>query len=252
VATVAGVCQFFPMPRKKTKRTGAASETLTPVDAGVTPGDEITVAIIEDNRLVREGLTALLGRVRDIRVVTAGSSADMAVLERVHPRVILLDLGLKTSDSLLVAKRLVTAFPASGVIVMDMLHVHEEIMEFVNLGVAGFIMKDASVDDLSKTIRRVAAGGRVLPPQLTGTLFAQIAKTAVSGRQSEVADAVRMTPRERQVIALISEGLSNKAIAGRLHIAPHTVKSHVRNIMEKLALHTRLQIAAHAHRDPEG
>src|SRR5688500_3421512 len=128
----------------------------------------------------------------------------MAVLDRVHPRVVLLDLGLRTADSLRVAKRLVAAFPASGVIVMDLLHVHEDIMEFVNVGVAGFIMKDASVDDLTETIRLVAAGGRVLPPQLTGTLFAQIAKNAVSGRLSEAVEAVRMTPRERQVIALIS------------------------------------------------
>jgi DNA-binding NarL/FixJ family response regulator len=223
---------------------------VTPAGAGARHGDEITVANIEDNRLVREGLTALLGQVRDVLVVAAGSSADMTLLDRVHPRVILLDLGLKTGDSLRVAKRLGAAFPASGVIVMDLLHVHEEIMEFVNVGVAGFIMKDASIEDLAKTIRLVAAGGRVLPPQLTSTLFAQIAKNAVSGSPSEVIEAVRMTPRERQVIALISEGLSNKAIAGRLHIAPHTVKSHVRNIMEKLALHTRLQIAAYANRDP--
>jgi DNA-binding NarL/FixJ family response regulator len=223
---------------------------VTAPESGPPQGDGIAVAIIEDNRLVREGLAALLGQVADIRVVAARSSADMALLDRLSPRVILLDLGLRSGDSLRVAKQLVSAFPDSRVIMMDLLHVHEEIVEFVNAGVVGFIMKDASLDDLVRTIRLVAAGGHVLPPQLTGTLFSQIAKHAVSSQKAAATDAVRMTPRERQVIALISQGLSNKAIATQLRIAPHTVKSHVRNIMEKLALHTRLQIAAYANRDP--
>ena len=84
---------------------------------------------------------------------------------------------------------------------------------------------------------------------MTGTLFSQIARDAVSRGRPEVLESVRMTPRERQVIILIAEGLGNKEIASRLHIATHTVKSHVRNVMEKLMLHTRLQIAAYAHRE---
>lgn len=97
------------------------------------------------------------------------------------------------------------------------------------------------------TIRSVAAGSHVLPPEMTSTLFSEIAKEAVARGRPATLDAVRMTKRERQVINHIAEGLSNKQIAARLHISTHTVKSHVRNIMEKLALHTRLQIAAFVH-----
>jgi DNA-binding NarL/FixJ family response regulator len=93
----------------------------------------------------------------------------------------------------------------------------------------------------------VVKGLHVLPPQMTGTLFSAIARTAVARGRPKALDAVRMTPREREVINLIAGGLGNKEIAGRLRIATHTVKSHVRNIMEKLMLHTRLQIAAYAH-----
>ena len=82
---------------------------------------------------------------------------------------------------------------------------------------------------------------------MTSSLFSQIARDAVARGRPEVIEAVRMTPRERQVINLIAEGLGNKQIAARLHIATHTVKSHVRNIMDKLTLHTRLQIAAYSH-----
>jgi DNA-binding NarL/FixJ family response regulator len=86
---------------------------------------------------------------------------------------------------------------------------------------------------------------------MTGTLFSQIARAAMLKNQAEARDAVRMTPREREVIALIAAGKSNKAIASELNVAVDTVKSHVRNVMDKLALHSRLEIAAYAHsREP--
>ncbi|HEY3258076.1 MAG TPA: LuxR C-terminal-related transcriptional regulator, partial [Gemmatimonadaceae bacterium] len=98
--------------------------------------------------------------------------------------------------------------------------------------------------DFLMTIRRVAEGAKVLPSQLTETLFAQIVQKAVQRDKTQVSKAVRLTQREGQVIDLIAEGMSNKEIAGRLHIATHTVKSHVHNILDKLALHTRLEVAA--------
>jgi DNA-binding NarL/FixJ family response regulator len=209
----------------------------------------ISVALIEDNRLVREGIAALLNQLPDLEVVAGGSSVDTALLRQVNPHVVLLDLGLRNGDSLRVAEMVKKEFPESKVILMDLLPVHEDIVEFVNAGVSGFIMKDATLDDLVHTIREVAAGAHILPPQMAGTLFSQIAREAVSRGRPAALESVRMTPREREVINLIAEGLSNKEIAGRLHIATHTVKSHVRNVMEKLMLHTRLQIAAYAHRD---
>jgi two-component system nitrate/nitrite response regulator NarL len=139
----------------------------------------------------------------------------------------------------------------SRVIVMDLLPMHEEIAEFVNAGVAGFILKDATFDDFVGTIRSVADGARVLPATMTGTLFSQIATAAVSKGREVALESVKMTQREREVIALIAVGLSNKEIANRLNIATDTVKSHVRNVMEKLALHSRLQIAAYAHGQDE-
>jgi len=207
----------------------------------------ISVALIEDNRLVREGITALLSQLPDLKVVAGASSADTAVFREAKPQVVLLDLGLQSGDSLRLAVQVKEDFPDSKVIVMDLLPVHEDIMDFVNAGVSGFIMKDATVDDLVSTIRSVAGGAHVLPPQMTSSLFSQIAKDAIAKGRPEVLDSVRMTPREREVINLIAEGLGNKEIATRINVATHTVKSHVRNIMEKLTLHTRLQIAAYAN-----
>jgi DNA-binding NarL/FixJ family response regulator len=209
----------------------------------------ISLALIEDNRLVREGITVLLNQVTDLEVVAAGSSGDTTLLRKVKPQVVLLDLGLRNGDSLKVAETVRKEFPDSKIIVMDLLPVHEDLMEFVNAGISGFIQKDATLEDLVHTIRTVAEGNRVLPPKTTDTLFSRIARDAVARGRPHTLDAVRMTPREREVINLIAEGLSNKEIAQRLHVANYTVKSHVRNVMEKLMLHTRLQIAAYAHND---
>ena len=209
----------------------------------------ISVALIEDNRLVREGMTAMLHQTPDFTVVAAGSSGDPALLREAKPQVILLDVGLWDDDSLRLAETVKKEYPGSRVIIMDLLPVHEDIVEFVNAGVSGFILKDATFEDLVSTIRSVADGAHVLPPEMTSSLFSQIAKEAIVRGKAAALECVRMTAREREVIDLIGEGLSNKEIAARLTIATHTVKSHVRNVMEKLALHTRLQIAAFAHNE---
>jgi DNA-binding NarL/FixJ family response regulator len=212
------------------------------------PVDTIKIAIIDDNRLVREALAAMLNRLTDIRVVSS-DVADSASLAETKPDVLLLDVGLRDQDSLRVAATLRQENPDAKIIVMDLLPVNEEIMEYVNAGVSGFVLKDATFDEFLATIRSVAAGTKVLPPRMTESLFSQIAKEVDGQEPAKVLEAVRMTPREREVIDLIGEGLSNKEIAQRLNIATHTVKSHVRNVMEKLALHTRLQIAAYSHRE---
>ena len=198
---------------------------------------------------MREALTAMLERLPDVRVVSS-PVADAQFLADNRPHVVLLDVGLRDHDSLSLAASLKKDTPEAKIIVMDLMPVQEEIVEFVNLGVSGFVLKDATFDEFVGTIRSVANGQKVLPPRMTESLFSQIAKES-GARDARVLEDVRMTRREREVIELIGEGLSNKEIAHRLNIATHTVKSHVRNVMEKLALHTRLQIAAYAHRESQ-
>ena len=207
-----------------------------------------TVAIVDDNRLVREALTAMLGALPEFRVL-ASATADAAFLTTAKPQVVLLDVGLGDQDSLRVATAIRSEVPEAKIIVMDLIPDNEEVVEFVNAGVCGFVLKDATFDEFVATIRSVSAGEKVLPARMTESLFARIAKEADGRGKEEVLEDVRMTRREREVIDLIGEGLSNKEIAQRLNIATHTVKSHVRNVMEKLALHTRLQIAAYSHRE---
>lgn len=212
-------------------------------------GASIAVALIEDNRLVREALSLLLNRFPDIEVVAAEETVgDELPPWLVRPDVVMLDLGLENGDSLRLVQQILEADPDAKIIVMDLLPDYEEITEFVSAGVSGFLLKDATLKEVARTIRAVAAGTKVLPEEMAGTLFSEIARQIHSTGGSESDDGVRLTPREREVIDLISEGLSNKAIAKRLFISTYTVKSHLRNVMEKLTLHTRLQLAAYAHR----
>jgi len=131
--------------------------------------------------------------------------------------------------------------------VMDLVPTEVEILMFVREGVSGFVLKDATTVDFLKTIRAVAGGKKILPALMTGSLFSQIVEQAVNGTiPPRVIEAVRMTKRERQVILLIADGLSNKEIANKLHLSTYTVKSHVHNILEKLLLQSRVQIAKYA------
>lgn len=210
----------------------------------------ILVLVIDDNRLVREGLSALLDEQPDFKVVAVAEGANVG-LKRVaetKPHVVLVDGTLGNGSSHALVENVRKAAPETRVIVMDLLPAQQDIIEFIKAGASGFIVKDATVDDFVNTIRSVAEGTSVVPRSLTGTLLTHIAEQAVIRRMPDATDAVRMTRREKEVIVLIADGMSNKEIAQRLNLATYTIKSHVHNILEKLALHSRLQIAAHAHR----
>lgn len=211
---------------------------------------KIRILLIEDNRLLRDGLTAMLKKQKDMQVVaTVGNGENvLTIMQKYKPEVLLLDLGLRNRSSLNLVKLVKKNFSASKIIVMDLIPLQADVLKFVQAGVSGFILKDATVNDFYKTIRSVAEGSKVLPDNLTGSLFSQIVENAVNGStKTSILGSVRMTKREKQVIELISDGNTNKEIAQELHLSPYTIKSHVHNILEKLALSTRVQIAKYAH-----
>lgn len=211
---------------------------------------KIRLILIEDNRLLRDGLTAMLKKQQDIQVVVAIGDVEniRKIMNKHKPDVLLLDLGLRSRNSLHLVKMVKKDFPHTKIIVMDLIPLQADVYEFVQAGVSGFILKDATVSDFLKTVRDVAKGLQVLPSNLTESLFSQIVEYAISGsKPTAIMESVRMTKRERQVIELIAEGSTNKEIAQNLHLSIYTVKSHVHNILEKLALSTRVQIAKYVH-----
>jgi DNA-binding NarL/FixJ family response regulator len=214
------------------------------------PKEKISIFIIEDNRLLREGITAMVNEQTDLKVIGIFNEKEKSLskLFNLKVDVVLIDLGLRTLNSLEVVKDVKGKSPAIKIIVMDLLPIQSDILDFVKAGASGFILKDAMVHEFLKTIRSVAAGEKILPQHMTGSLFSQIVERAINGTKNvNLMDAVRMTKREREVIDLIADGQSNKEIGQILYLSPYTVKSHVHNILEKMALHTRIQIAKYAY-----
>ena len=237
--------------KKATKKDGKAA-TRKPGRAAVSgdgSGPPIALVLIDDNRLLREGIVEMIRSQPGFKVLAASADANEALekVKEAKPHIVLVDFGLENHDSLNLTATVHAEVPEAKVIVMGLLPMQEDVAHYVRAGASGFIMKDASFDEFFDTIRAVAKGAQVLPSQLTNSLFSQIVRNAAVKDTARVIDSVRLTTRERQVIDLLGEGLSNKEISSRLHIAVHTVKSHVHNVLEKLALHSRLEVAAFSH-----
>lgn len=216
--------------------------------------ESISLLVVEDNRLLREGMVAMLEDQPGLEVVGTAPNSPMALalVRELKPQIVLLDSGLADLNSLALLQSVADGGPPARIIVLDLLPVQQEVVAFIRAGVSGFIAKDATLVELVSTIRAVAVGGSVLPSVYAETIFSHIAGQAVNRAPGMQLDGTKMTRREREVLQLIGQGLSNKEIASRLHLATQTVKSHVHNILEKLALHTRLQLAAYIHRGDDG
>jgi DNA-binding NarL/FixJ family response regulator len=210
---------------------------------------KIKILLIEDNRILRDGIKAIINKHADLTIVAAteGNHDTLLQARSLKPQVILIDLGLRNENGLDVVATLSKELPQIKVIGMGLIPSQQDIIEFVQAGAAGFILKDATIEDVLGTIRAVARGIRILPPLLTGSLFTHVVDLALRKGRGKLPDAVQMTKREREIIVLIAEGMSNKEIAELLNLSTHTVKSHIHNILEKMALHSRLEIATHSH-----
>jgi DNA-binding NarL/FixJ family response regulator len=211
------------------------------------------ILLIEINRILRDGIKALINAQVDLKIVAAteGNHDTLLKARSLKPQVVLLDLGLRNENGLHVVATLTKELPRTKVIGMGLIPSQQDIIEFVQAGAAGFILKDATLEEVLATIRAVARGMKILPPLLTGSLFTHVVDHALRKGRGKLPDAARMTKREREIIVLITEGLSNKDIAERLNLSTYTVKSHVHNILEKMALHSRLEIATHSYGDKQ-
>ena len=197
---------------------------------------KIRLLLIEDNRLLRQATASMLLRQRDLHVV-AVLAGDLGAVEQAlqaKPDIILLD-DLRW---LALVRR---ASPMARVIATDLDPAQQEIRELLLAGVAGFLLKEATHDDYLRVIRAVAAGAHGLPISVSA-VFPATTQPAPNGNGNGK-ECRALTRREQEMLRLIAEGLSNKAIAQRLGIATNTVKGHVHQLLKKLALHTRLEVA---------
>lgn len=211
-------------------------------------GEPIRIFIVDDLRLLREGLVSLLAEQQDITVIGAAASGN-AALEKItalRPEVALIDIGMPGKDGLTVTHALRRAAPEVKVLILGMSDLTEDIMACIEAGAAGYVLKDASCDSLVDTIRAVHHGESFCSPRMTTSLFSRIAELASERLPRLPPSALKLTTRELDILNEIAQGLSNKEIAQRLFIEPQTVKNHIHNILDKLHLHTRLEAVHYA------
>ncbi|WP_431043824.1 response regulator [Streptomyces sp. P1-3] len=207
----------------------------------------IRVAVVDDEQLVRSGLRLILGTAPDIEVVadcSGGEAVDTVV--RVGADVVLLDIRMPDVDGLTVLRRLRETPRPPAVAMLTTFDAQEYLAAALREGAAGFLLKDTEPEQLVRAVRTLAEGGSVLDP---GVTRAVIGGFLAAEAEATAAAAVRaLTPREREVLALLGEGLANPQIAERMGLAASTVKDHVRAVLGKLGGLNRVQAAIVADR----
>ncbi|GAA2625228.1 response regulator transcription factor [Paractinoplanes durhamensis] len=212
----------------------------------------ITVLLADDQALVRAGFRALLNAEPDIKVVAEAGDGVEAVrqAQQTHPDVVLMDIRMPGVDGLEATKRIAAdpALAETRVVILTTFELDEYVFEALRGGASGFLVKDTEPVELLRGIRAVAAGDGLLSPSVTRRVISEFAgKHAPSGPAAPPALLDALTDREREVVVLVAEGLSNDEIAARLVISPATAKTHVSRSMIKLAARDRAQLVVFAY-----
>jgi DNA-binding NarL/FixJ family response regulator len=216
----------------------------------------IRVLVADDQHLMRAGLRGIVDIAADLAVIAEASTGLQAVhlARRERPDVVLMDIRMPDMDGL-EATRLITASTDVRVLILTTFDLDDYVYQALRAGASGFLLKDTPPADLLAAIRVIASGDALLAPSITRRLIAEFAarpepaRPGAAGPDTAGPDPLTsITERERQVLALVAEGLSNAEIAKRLHIAPGTAKTHVGNLLTKLKARDRVHLVIYAHR----
>jgi DNA-binding NarL/FixJ family response regulator len=213
-----------------------------------------SVVIVDDEALVREGLSALLTR-RGIEVLAVASDGRAAVAAAAahNPDVVLMDIRMPDMDGI-EATAAIAGLGRPRVLILTTYHQDEYVFRALRAGASGFLLKSAEPDRLAQAVELVSAGEALLAPEVTERLIAEhVGRTAQterdSGAPARLGTLERLTPREREVLALIARGLSNDEISERLVLSPATVKTHINRTLAKLGLSSRAQLVVVAYEE---
>jgi len=212
----------------------------------------IRVLIVHDQELVRTGLRMIVASEADLQVVGEASTGEQAHLlaRREQPDVVLMDIRMPGTDGIEATRRIV-ADPLTAsvrVVILTTFDVDDYVYAALRAGASGFLLKDATPEELLQAIRVVAAGEALLAPTVTSRLIREVARRPGPSARSEGARVLdALTDREREVLLLVAGGLSNAEIAERLVVSPTTAKTHVNRILSKLGYHDRVQLVVLAY-----
>jgi DNA-binding NarL/FixJ family response regulator len=211
----------------------------------------IRVLLADDQALVRAGFRALLNAEPDIEVVAEAADGVEAVrlAAQTRPDVVLMDIRMPGVDGLEATRRIAADPTLTGtrVVILTTFELDEYVFEALRTGASGFLVKDTEPVELLRGVRAVAAGDALLSPSVTRRVIGEFAAPGRRGRRAPPRELEQLTEREREVMVLVAEGLSNDEIATRLVISPATAKTHVSRAMVKLAARDRAQLVVYAY-----
>jgi DNA-binding NarL/FixJ family response regulator len=209
--------------------------------------ESVRVALVDDHDLLRKGIKTMLESEENIEVV--GEAADgvqaIKLVEEALPDVVLIDVVMPNKDGIVATKEIKESFPHVGVVVLSGHEEQQFVFDALKAGASGYLLKTANIEEVVATVRSVARGGAKLDPSLASQVLSQFQ----AYQKAEVSEVYQpLTPREREILKLMSEGLPNKTIASRLKISERTVTTHVANIYSKLHVNNRVSAIQEAMR----
>lgn len=218
-------------------------------DAGGSPAP-IRVMVVDDHALFRRGLEMVLAQEPDIDVVgEAGDGAEAVELAAdLLPDVILMDIRMPRRSGIEACSAIKEVVPSAAIVMLTISDEEADLFEALKAGATGYLLKEISIDEVATAIRAVAGGQSLISPSMATKLISEFASmTKQSAR--EAVPAPRLTERELEVLRLVARGMNNRDIARMLYISENTVKNHIRNILEKLQLHSRMEAVVYAVRE---
>lgn len=206
------------------------------------------IILADDHQIVREGLATLLEQEEDMRVVgtAADGRAAVKLAAELSPDVVVLDVGMPGLNGIEAARQITGALPAAKILALSMHSDRRFVLEMLRAGAAGYLLKDCAFDELAHAIRTIVAGQTYLSPRIAGVVVEGFLQ---QGEPGERTGAAALTPREREVLQLLAEGMATKQVAHHLGVSSKTIETHRRQIMTKLELDSVAELTKYAIRE---
>ncbi len=213
--------------------------------------DRIRVLIVDDHALFRRGLQMVLESEPDIEVVGEAGDGNEALeqAEQTAPDVVLMDVRMPNASGIEATRAIKDVLPSAKILMLTISDEENDLYEAIKAGASGYLLKEISIEEVATAVRQVQAGQSLISPSMASKLLTEFASIVKQRDERVPVPGPRLTDRELEVLKLVAKGMNNRDIGAELFISENTVKNHIRNILEKLQLHSRMEAVVYAVRE---